>query len=206
MENKITLEHISHAKKPDGDVGNQTLNRMNDSHDELTNWALSFLPSISPSKVLDIGCGGGATVKRLLDRYDNTFVHGVDYSQTSVELSKSFNADVLGSKCDIEWADVHKLPFEDGKFDLITAFETVYFWGDINSAFSQVNRCLSSGSYFLICCEMSDAKNPRWELVLDEMHIFDITSWSKHLEDNNFEVVSSHSLHDEWICLIAKKI
>lgn len=206
MDNKITLEHIEHAKSPKGEKGNQTLERMNSSHEELTNWALSFLPDIALNKILDIGCGGGATIRRLVDRFDNAFVNGIDYSATSVEKSREFNATILGEKCDVTQGDVHKLPYDESTFDLITAFETVYFWGDIDSAFSQVNSRLADNGVFLICCEMSDDKNPRWGNVLDEMHIFDIPTWKDCLVKNNFNVISSHELHDEWICLIATKI
>lgn len=205
MENKITVEHIAHAKEPTGDAGVDTLNRMNTSHEELTNWALSSLPNITPKRSLDIGCGGGATIKRLLDKYPTTFVNGVDYSNTSVDLSRKFNADFIGSRCDVEWADVTNLPFDDNSFDLITAFETVYFWKDINTAFSQVYRSLNSNGLFLICCEMSDKNNPRWENILDEMHIFDIPTYSELLVKNGFTIVTSSALHDEWICIVASK-
>lgn len=205
MEQKITLEHIAHAKLPSGDVGNATLHRMNDSHAELTHWALSFLPHFLPSKILDIGCGGGATIKRLMDNYPDAFVDGVDYSNTSVQLSKEFNADTLGVKCNVQQADVASLPFEDSSFNLVTAFETVYFWGDIDNAFSQVNRVLAEEGLFLICCEMSDKKNPRWENVLSSMHILSLQEWSNYLIQNDFDIFLTQKLNDEWICIIGMK-
>lgn len=205
MENKITVQHIEHAKAPTGDVGVSTLNRMNTSHEELTNWALDSLPKISPTKCLDIGCGGGATINRLLNKYPETFVNGVDYSNTSVDLSREFNSANVGTRCDVEWADVTKLPFADNSFDLITAFETVYFWKDIETAFAQVHRSLTTNGLFLMCCEMSDKNNPRWENVLDEMHIFDIPQYSELLVKNCFTIVSSSAKYDEWICIVASK-
>lgn len=205
MDNKITPEHIAHAKLPEGEKGNSTLHRMNDSHDELTHWALSFLPEINPTFTLDIGCGGGATIKRLVNKYPDTFVHGIDYSLTSVTLSREFNNDIYGAKCEVRQGNVADMPYNNSVFDLITGFETVYFWGDIPTAFAEVHRCLKPDGLFLICCEMSDKLNPRWENVLSEMHIFNIDEWSKLLSDNNFNVISTNALHDEWICLIAQK-
>lgn len=204
MDNKITKDHIAQAQKPDGDLGNQTLNRMNVSHEELTNWALDFLPAdFAYKNALDIGCGGGATIARLNTRFPSTNLFGTDYSATSVELSREFNASI---KCDIRQGDVKALPYDDGQFDLITAFETVYFWGDLDVAFAEVNRCLATNGHFLVCCEMSDAKNPRWEKVLDEMHIMSIDEWNNILERNGFKVTDSHSASDEWICLVCHKI
>ncbi len=207
MDNKITLEHIEHAKSPTGDEGFKTLDRMNNSHDELTNWALSFLPEMFPGKCLDIGCGGGATIKRLINKFPDSFVNGIDYSETSVEASKKFNQELLGLKCDVCWGDVTKLQFPKNHFNLITAFETVYFWKDIDTAFTNVYETLENNGVFLICCEMSNPNNPRWENVLDEMHILSIDGWSKLLIKNNFSIISTHTnkVNDEWICLIVSK-
>lgn len=206
MIEKITLEHIAQAKKPDGEEGNNTLNRMNSSHDELTNWALSYLPSTDVSKVLDVGCGGGATIARLINKYPDSFVNGIDYSNTSVDLSRKYNQDILGIKCDVCQADVKELPFADKSFDLITAFETVYFWGDLNRAFSEIHRCLKSDGVFLICCEMSDNNNPRWGNVLNEMHINSIEVWSEILDKSDFKIISSNRLYEEWICLVVTPV
>ena len=41
------------------------------------------------------------------------------------------------------------LPFEEGVFDLVTAFETVYFWPDIEECFRGVRRTLKAGGRFV---------------------------------------------------------
>lgn len=201
MENKITKDHISQAQKPDGEQGYETLNRMNKSHEEMTNWALDYLPEIEPKATLDIGCGGGATIARLAKKYPQTKVYGIDYSETSVELSQKFNEKI---ECEIVQGDVKKLPYNNEQFDLITAFETVYFWGELEVAFQEVRRCLKKDGLFLVCCEMSDNKNPRWENVLDEMHIMGVNEWDKILTENSFEILSKYAGNDEWICLICR--
>ena len=42
-----------------------------------------------------------------------------------------------------------ELPYETGKFDLVTAFETVYFWPDLKQSFSEVFRVLKPGGMFM---------------------------------------------------------
>ncbi len=56
---------------------------------------------------------------------------------------------VLGSRCFIEQGNVMELPYETGKFDLVTAFETVYFWPDLKQSFSEVYRVLKPGGMFM---------------------------------------------------------
>ena len=41
---------------------------MNFSHAPLTNWGLNFIKFEDNWTILDIGCGGGATLKRLLKK------------------------------------------------------------------------------------------------------------------------------------------
>lgn len=47
------------------------------------------------------------------------------------------------------------LPFEEASFDLVSAFETVYFWPDLNRGFREVFRVLAPGGRFLVVCEGS---------------------------------------------------
>ncbi|MFI3141370.1 MAG: class I SAM-dependent methyltransferase [Clostridia bacterium] len=201
---KITKQHIDNAKKPTGEMGIKTLERMNHSHENLTNWALSFLTIEKPNKVLDIGCGGGATIKRLFNKYAQSFIYGIDYSHESIQLSKLTNEDILNKSCEISWGDVHELAYEDETFDVITAFETVYFWNDLSKALSEVNRVLSENGEFLICCESSNSQNEVWQDVLGELRIFSAQEWKSILENNNFNVKKIRA-ENEWICLICSK-
>lgn len=46
--------------------------------------------------------------------------------------------------------------FAAGWFDLVTAFEAVYFWPDLPRSFREVYRVLKPGGTFFICNECSD--------------------------------------------------
>ena len=48
------------------------------------------------------------------------------------------------------------MPYEDGLFDAITAFETVYFWSPVKTALAEVARVLRKGGCFLISLEAGD--------------------------------------------------
>jgi ubiquinone/menaquinone biosynthesis C-methylase UbiE len=49
---------------------------------------------------------------------------------------------------------VSQIPWEDGAFDLVTAFETVYFWPDFEGGLKEVRRVLKPGGTLFICNEM----------------------------------------------------
>ncbi len=77
-------------------------------------------------------------------------VTGVDYSPVSVEKSKKVNADAIDKgRCQVKEASVSTLPFKDNTFVMVTAFETVYFWPDIEKSFAEVKRVLAPGGKFL---------------------------------------------------------
>lgn len=136
------------------------LERMNGGHhEELALWGLSYLPLQGDARVLDIGCGGGANIARLLNCVLRGFVAGVDHSPVSVQASRDFNAEAIADgRCEVREGNASALPFEDASFGEVTAFETTYYW-DLPIAFLQVKRVLVPGGRFLICNE-DDGLNP----------------------------------------------
>ena len=57
------------------------------------------------------------------------------------------------------------LPFKDDTFSLVTAFETVYLWPDIEKSFAEVRRVMTSGATFYIVNEDDglSGNNAKWE-------------------------------------------
>ena len=149
-----------HPEKPQGIDGFKLLERMNGgSHKELALWGLSFLEIDPYAQILDIGCGGGANLERLLLKAYRGHVTGIDYSSVSVAASSSHNKDaILSGKCRVLEGNVTRMPFEDNAFDIVTAFETTYYW-DLKTAFSEVARVLKPDGVFLICNE-DDGSDP----------------------------------------------
>ena len=158
---------------------------------------------------LDIGCGGGANVRKLLEKSPYGKVTGIDYSEISVEKTRKINkAGIESKRCEILQGDVMKLPFRDEIFDVITAFETIYFWPDICEAFKQVYKILKIGGTFMICNE-SNGENPRdekWTNRIQGMKIYNSEQIKKFLEDAGFTDVKVDKTKKGWICVVVKKL
>ena len=93
--------------------------------------------------VLDCGCGGGANIKTLLKLCPNGKVQGIDYSAVSVEKARKVNARAIAAgRCTVQQASVAELPFKAEQFDVVTAFETGYFWPELAQNFREVYRVL----------------------------------------------------------------
>ena len=122
------MSFFENTRNPVGLGGKIMVALMNLGHIPVARWGLRFLELTPDAKVLDCGCGGGANIKRPLTLCPKGTVWGIDYSPVSVEKSKRVNkAAVARGRCDVLCASVAELPFESEQFDLVTAFETVYF-------------------------------------------------------------------------------
>ena len=63
----------------------------------------------------------------------------MDLSEESVAFARRHNAGELDRRCFIQQGDVCSLPYGDGAFDAVTAFETVYFWSSVSKALAEVS-------------------------------------------------------------------
>ena len=132
---------------------------------------------------------------------------GVDYSPVSVEKSKRVNkAAVARGRCDVLCASVAELPFESEQFDLVTAFETVYFWPDLPQCFREVFRVLKPGGVFFLCNESSGDtdKDEKWTEIIGGMTIYKDIELKAYLEQAGFHDVHIHK-KKSWLCITAWK-
>ena len=130
---------LNQTRKPEGFLGKIMVNNMNSGHAALSDWGMSHLENITPEKILDIGCGGGRNAYELLKKYYLSNVTALDYSDVSVEKATAFNEEMIKKgRCKVQKGDVSKLGFNE-KYDLATAFETIYFWPGLEKCFSEVN-------------------------------------------------------------------
>ena len=201
---------FSNTRKPEGFFGKMMVNGMNGGgHAAMANWALSTVQIKEDSKILDIGCGGGANIARLLQRAPKGMVQGVDYSPVSVEKSKKVNAKAIAEgRCQVKEANVAQLPFEENTFDLITAFETIYFWPDIEHCFCEVKKALKPGGQFVIVNEDDGltGANEKWEKLIEGMHTYKPEEIRLHLSNAGFKDINIRK--DEakhWLMVTAEK-
>ena len=108
--------------------------------------------------------------------------------------------------CDVLRASVAELPFESEQFDLVTAFETVYFWPDLPQCFREVYRVLKPGGTILICNESNGDtdRDEKWTEIIGGMTIHKDTELKAYLEQAGFHDVQIHK-KKSWLCVTARK-
>ena len=122
----------SQARKPKGLFGRYLIKMMNKVHAELWKWGLGHVNIKSEYIILDVGCGGGVNVHNFAKIATKGKIYGIDYSELSVKMAKKLNKRFIKEgRVEIKQASVSSLPFEKNTFDVVTGFETYYFWQDL---------------------------------------------------------------------------
>ena len=207
---------LINARNPQGELGDKLLDKMNINHEGLAKWSLSHLNISKDDIILDIGCGGGVNVKRFLEMTENK-VYGLDYSELAVERSTKLNqVEINNNRCEIIQGSVSDLPFEDKSFDIVTAFETVYFWPDFVNDLKEVLRVLNDDGVIFIANEALPKENDdrQKELIeLLDMNIYSKDELIESLTESGFSNATTYLKESkdsftgedaDWICAIAK--
>lgn len=150
-----SVTEMGNPAKPQGRAGAEMLERMSESHSPVTDWALSHLEISGNERILDIGCGGGAALKKMSSKITTGSLTGADYSEVSVEVSSRNNIeDIESGKMKIVHASVDLLPFDDDAFDIIYTIESFYFWSNPAENLKEVRRVLAEKGVFLIVADI----------------------------------------------------
>lgn len=200
---RILKSVFCQCARPDGSLGRLLLRSMNLCHAPLTNWGLGFVDFKDEMKMLDIGCGGGATLTRLLKRSFNSMVYGIDISHESVAKARKVNRKYLDKQVFIQTGSAAKLPWNDNTFDVVTAVETVYFWPNIEKCFSEVKRVLKPDGQFAIIVEVT-SKYSVWTNLVDGMTVYSSDQLVSILEKAGFTEFDIHNNKKSYTIIIAK--
>lgn len=182
---------FDNMRKPEGKLGNFQLKSMNKEHTPVSLWGLKHLNIKPDDIILDVGCGGGININRMAKKAK--MVYGIDYSIESVNLSREVNRqEIYDGKVKVIEGNVASLPFEDNTFDIVTAFETVYFWPDIEKCFGEVKRVLKPGGIFLIGMESSGSDNLIMKVLekLIDMTVYNTEEITEFLQNNDYSQIT----------------
>ena len=194
------------VRKPSGWLGRRIARAMNLSHAALTEWGLQQIMVPKSAVILDVGCGGGQTVRRLTALAPEVMVIGLDYSDASVAVSRDTNAkEIAAGRVQIRHGSIAALPFPDSTFDIVTAVETHYYWPDLPSNVREILRVLKPGGTFALIAETYRGGPFRllYGVVMPLLRAALLTD-AEHrelLQQAGFtEVATMHRRGTNWIC------
>lgn len=149
----------------------------------------------------------GVNIKKFLKLTCNN-VDGLDYSEVSVAASTKQNQkEVDNGRCQIIQADVSNMPIENESYDLVSAFETIYFWPNIKETFKEVSRIIKPNGQFMIA-QGTDGNHPddeKWLATVEGMKVYTAPQLEKYLLDAGFSEVESFKKENDYIMVVIAK-
>jgi len=114
--------------------------------------AIGALDIPSGAVAADLGFGGGVGLELLLERVGSQGqVHGVDLSPTMVSRAASrFRRDVASGRLHLHIGSITELPLDDASIEAAITINTVYFIADLDRAFSELARVLTSSGRVVV--------------------------------------------------------
>ena len=149
------VRYYARGRNPKGFWGKRVLKDMNSKHHAaLPEWVLPEVQAGNNCRVLDVGCGGGANIARLLEKFPEGHVTGLDISMLAVDVSIDYNYRAhKDGHCLIVGGNAMQMPLAKEIFDLVTAFETIYYWLSLEYGFVELLRVLKPGGTLVIANE-----------------------------------------------------
>ncbi len=205
-----TVRYYIRGRRPQGFWGRRALSIMNGkNHAAMPEWVLSELDIKENDTILDVGCGGGANIARLLKRVPKGKVIGLDYSQMALEVAQDLNYhDYVDKRCLLMGGNAMQMPLAKETYNIITAFETVYYWLSLELGFSEIYRLLKPGGTIVIGNELDGTQeiDRKIERATNYMRIYSIDEIEATLKQVGFTNIKSR--HDEdrhFVCFTATK-
>ena len=97
--------------------------------------------------IAELGTGPGFILKEL-DKENFKFIYGIDISLDMLERAQKRNSN--SNKINLFNANVEMLPFKTNSIDLIISRGSIFFWKNLDKAFSEIYRVLKPNGFLLI--------------------------------------------------------
>ncbi|RHC96122.1 class I SAM-dependent methyltransferase [Streptococcus parasanguinis] len=145
---------IKQSQKPSGLIGRVITKIWSFYFKKLSLWAIKQTTISDNYRILEIGYGGGSTIKNILALNKNLEIHGIDISKESYRTAQRVHSDsIRKGSVQLKIGNVENMPYQNNYFDRIFAIQTHIFWKDIKKSFQEVYRVLSSNSTLIIASE-----------------------------------------------------
>lgn len=141
----------SQYENPRGIVGTYIGEKMVRQHRVEVDWTIEQLQIQPNDCILDLGCGAGDALARLLQTDGTVRVTGLDRSPTIVRSALRRNrAAVRGQRAAVVEGNIGTIPIQDEQFDRVFSIHTIYFWEDVPAVLAAIDRILKPGGSFVI--------------------------------------------------------
>jgi len=113
-----------------------------------------------PDRVLDVGCGCGATTVESGRRAASGSATGLDLSTSMLDVGRRRATEERLTNVSFVAGDAQTYPFPDGRFDVVISRFGLMFFDDPKAAFTNMAGALASGDRWAFVCWQDLVSNP----------------------------------------------
>ncbi|MBQ4358623.1 MAG: methyltransferase domain-containing protein [Proteobacteria bacterium] len=99
------------------------------------------------AQLLDVGCGTGALLEKIRNRFPNIILNGIDIATNMLDIARKRNL----SHTTFTEGDAEQLPYEDNAFDLVLCCSSFHHYPNPDQAISEFRRVTRPGGKVIIC-------------------------------------------------------
>ena len=174
-------------------------------HWETTRELIELMEISEHDNVLDLGCGVGWATRVLAQKASRGIVAGLDLSDRMIVQARTGYRNPHNVFFVV--ADASGIPCPAGFFDAMLSVESIYYYPELDAAFSEVHRILKPGgkAFFLIGYYKENAWGHEWAKHIDiPLHLLGAAEYTAALKRSGFasaahrRIVDSTPLPDDW--------
>ncbi|MCR8846772.1 class I SAM-dependent methyltransferase [Rossellomorea sp. SC111] len=138
-------------KRPKGILGWVVGKVMEFDNRKINNWSIKQLAIEKDHRILEVGFGPGYCIKRITDRFPDTFVDGVDLSETMKDAAQSKNQQAIEKgRVRLFVQDISQFELNDVQYDRIFSVNNYPLWNNHKQALSHLYTMLKTEGTLLI--------------------------------------------------------
>ena len=167
------------------------------SHWEITRQLIDSMNVGEHDNVVDLGCGVGCATRVLAHRAGRGIVLGIDLSDRMIAQARTGYRNPHNALFLV--ADASGIPCADAFFNALLSVESIYYYPELDEAFSEVCRILRPGSkaFFLINYYKENIYGHDWAKHIDiPVHLLGAEDYVAVLKKSDFKIATHRRVID----------
>ena len=150
-----------------------------------------------PFKFIDLGCGNGWVVRKIVEYNNCKYAIGIDGSENMINKAKEYD---IG---DFELSDIELYNYKS-RFDIVFSMETLYYIGNISDLFQKLySKAIKNNGILIIGIDHYKENKPslNWskEYNLD-IKTLSISEWEDLFLEHGFKniIIQQYGAKENW--------
>ena len=130
--------------------------------------AVDALEIARDATIVDVGCGTGAALRHAAGVATDGRLIGVDPVERMIEIARErLRGHVAEERIDLRLGAASALPVEDGRADIVFAFDSFDHWQDQSAGLAEIRRVLAPGGHLVVVKDLAvpDAAESRSQFL-----------------------------------------